>query len=272
MTFCAAKLTCSRKCFACICSKTPKRHVLHNKTEQISFCVAKHAQTLNPSQDFNQFEINDGQNIPTFVGPNETNSVITVAGEPLFNAPKGNDLPIMPLPYFQGSIGGPKKTEILFRFSPFKLDLGRLEFNYWGIGLKHDLLQWIPIIGDAIPMSFSIQGGYTDLTTKLKIDDQEISLNSRSTTLNLIASKKILLITGYAGIGYNSSNTIFKADAKFNLDDIQFDKELEINFENKNDLRTNIGVRINITLVTIHADYTFSKYPTATVGIGVSLR
>lgn len=189
-----------------------------------------------------------------------------------FNMPGGLKTPALPIPIIQAGIGLIKNTNLDIRYMPM-LNIGNnINVNVLGAGIKHDLLQWIPIIGDAIPMSLSIQGGYTDLTTKLKIDGQEISLNSKSTSINLIASKKILMITGYAGIGYNSSNTIFTADAKFNLDDVQFDKELEISFENKNDLRTNIGVKINITLVTIHADYTFSKYPTATVGIGVSLR
>ena len=36
-------------------------------------------------------------------------------------------------------------------------------------------------------------------------------------------------------------------------------------------MRANIGLRFNITLVTIHADYTFAEYPTATLGLGVTL-
>jgi len=40
----------------------------------------------------------------------------------------------------------------------------------------------------------------------------------------------------------------------------------------ENKLRTNIGLRLNLTVVTIHADYTFSEYPTATLGLGISLR
>ena len=189
-----------------------------------------------------------------------------------FNMPGGLKIPALPIPIIQAGIGLIKNTDLDIRYIPM-LDIGNnININILGAGIKHDVLQWIPIIGDAIPMSLSIQGGYTDITTKLKIDGQEISLNSKATSINLIASKKILMITGYAGIGYNSSNTIFKSEAKFNLDEVQFNENLEISFENKNDLRTNIGIRMNITLITIHADYTFSKYPTATVGIGVSLR
>ena len=80
------------------------------------------------------------------------------------------------------------------------------------------------------------------------------------------------MVTGYAGIGYNSSTTTFSADANFELNGIKFEENIEAKFESNNDLKTNIGLRLNMAIVTIQADYTFSKYPTATLGLGVSLR
>jgi hypothetical protein len=134
-------------------------------------------------------------------------------------------------------------------------------------------LQWIPGIGNAIPMSLSLQAGYTSLNTELKIAEREVSLNTKASTINLVVSKKLLMVvTGYAGIGYNSATTTFAADANFNLNGIEFEKSLETTFTSNKDLRTNIGLRLNMTVVTIQADYTFAEYPTATLGIGVSLR
>jgi len=134
------------------------------------------------------------------------------------------------------------------------------------------LLQWIPVAGDAIPMSLSLQGGYTTLNTELKISGQEVSLNTKATTINLVASKRLLMVTGYAGVGYNSATTTFSSNANFDLGGVQFDEKVEMKFESNKNVRANIGLRLNITLVTIQADYTFSEYPTATLGIGVSLR
>ena len=144
--------------------------------------------------------------------------------------------------------------------------------NLFGIGVKHDILQWIPVIGDAIPMSLSLQAGYTSLNTELNIADQDVSLNTKATTINLVASKKIVMVTGYVGLGYNSSNTNLKADANFDIGGVKFNESIDFSLESKNNLRTNIGLRFNITLVTIHADYTFAEYPTATLGLGVSFR
>jgi hypothetical protein len=80
------------------------------------------------------------------------------------------------------------------------------------------------------------------------------------------------MVTGYVGLGYNSATTTFATDANFDLGGIEFNEEVKIDFESNNNLRANIGLRLNITLITIQADYTFAEYPTATLGIGVSLR
>ena len=80
------------------------------------------------------------------------------------------------------------------------------------------------------------------------------------------------MITGYAGIGYNSATTTFTSQTKFNLDDILFEEKIETSFKQNKNLRTNVGLRLNLTIITIQADYTFSEYPTTTIGVGVSLR
>ena len=189
-----------------------------------------------------------------------------------FDMPGGFKTPALPLPMIQAGIGLIKKTAVDVRFMPM-MNVGKnINVNLFGIGLKHDLLQWIPIVGDAIPMSLSIQGGYTTLNTELEIADQKVALKTKATTINLVASRKILMITGYAGVGYNSSKTTFSADANFDLGGVKFEEEVAMNFTSNNNLRANVGLRLNITLITIQADYTFAEYPTATVGLGVSLR
>lgn len=189
-----------------------------------------------------------------------------------FNMPGGFKIPGMPLVMIQAGIGLIKNTAVDIRYMPM-LNVGDdFNLNLFGIGIKHDLLQWIPVAGDAIPMSLSLQWGYTSLNTELKIDEHEVSLNTKANTINLVASKRLLMVTGYAGIGYNSSTTSFSAPVDFDLGGLKFNEKVEIDFESNNNLRANIGLRLNITLVTIQADYTFSEYPTATLGLGVSLR
>ena len=189
-----------------------------------------------------------------------------------FIMPGGLFTQALPLPMIQAGIGLIKNTSVDIRYMPM-LDVGdNINVNLFGVGLKHDLLQWIPAVGNAIPMSLSIQWGYTNLNTEIDIYDQKVSLNTKTNTINLVASKKLLMVTGYAGIGYNSSKTNFATNANFSLNGVQFNENLEMDFESNNNLRTNIGLRFNLAIITIQADYTFSKYPTATLGLGVSLR
>jgi len=217
----------------------------------------------------------------TIFGSSETttmtyNAIPTVdlptGGSVDFEMPGGFETPAMPLPMLQAGIGLIKNTAIDIRYMPM-LNIGDVgKVNLFGVGVKHDLLQWIPGIGDAVPMSLSLQSGYTTLNTELKIAGQEVSLNTKATTINLVASRKLLMVTGYAGVGYNSSTTNFSADADFELSGIKFQERITMDFESKNNLRANVGLRFNITLLTIQADYTFAEYPTATLGVGVSLR
>jgi hypothetical protein len=186
--------------------------------------------------------------------------------------PGGFKTSAMPLPMIQAGIGLIKNTAIDVRYMPMMNVGDNINVNLFGVGVKHDLLQWIPGVGDMIPMSLSLQGGYTSLNTELKILGQEVSLKTKATTINLVASKKLLMVTGYVGLGYNSATTTFTTDADFDLGGIQFDKKVEVDFESNNNVRTNIGLRLNMTVVTIQADYTFAEYPTATLGLGVSLR
>jgi len=189
-----------------------------------------------------------------------------------FEMPGGFNTSIVPIPIIQAGVGLVKKTDLSVRYMPM-LNIGNnINVNVFGIGLRHDLLQWIPIVGDAFPMSLSLQGGYTNLNTEVKVSNQKTSLNTKATTINLIASRKILMVTGYAGIGYSSTSTTFTTDANFDLGGITFSEKLSIDFESNNKLRANLGLRFNITLLTIQADYTIAEYPTATLGVGITLR
>lgn len=196
----------------------------------------------------------------------------TPVGSFPFTMPGGFNNPIMPIPVIQAGVGLIKNTAIDIRYMPM-LNVGdEINVNLFGVGLKHDLLQWIPAFGDVIPMSLSLQWGYTNLNSELKIADQQVSLNTKANTINLIASKKLLMLTGYAGIGYNSVTTTFAADPYFELNGIFFDEKIDFSFASKDNIRGNIGLRLNLAIVTIQADYTFAEYPTATLGLGVSLR
>ena len=165
-------------------------------------------------------------------------------------------------------IGLIKNTAIDIRYMPM-LNVGdNINVNLFGVGVKHDLLQWIPIIGDAMPIDLSIQVGHTQFNTSFLVEDpvdQDVSLDINATTINLIASKKLLILTAYAGVGYNSSVTTFSSETSFNVgtstNPATMNVPLEMKFASQNEMRANIGLRFNMTVIALQANHTFSKYP-----------
>ena len=122
--------------------------------------------------------------------------------------------------------------------------------------------------------------GHTNLNTKFDIEangaKQNVELDIQATNVNIIVSKKILMITAHAGLGYNSSTTKFNSNTSFSLGDanssIDFNVPLDVKFESHNEFRSNIGMRFNLALITLQANHTFSKYPVTTLGCGISIR
>ena len=217
----------------------------------------------------------DGADI-TYMNPNE-NIIFTMPDQQLKKS-------LIPIPMINGGVGLRKQTDINIRYIPrYEYSLGFAgegSIQLWGLGIKHDLLQWIPVIGDAVPVSLSLQIGHTNLNTQFNIDAagavQEVDLNIQATTINLIVSKEILMLTAYAGMGYNTSSTNFDTNTSFILgtedSPINFNVPLELKFKNKGELRTDIGVRIDMTIITLHVNHSLSKYPVTTFGLGISVR
>jgi len=235
----------------------------------------------NNAKIFNITESNEntfsGGETPTILGSGDGVQV-TYAGESS-DMPKGLNIPIIPLPMLQGGIGLIKGTELDFRYMP-ELKIGSAgKVGLFGVGLKHDILQWIPIV-DKIPIDISIQAGYTKLSSEIKLIDPtatispQANLDVSATTVNLILSKKLLMFTPYLGLGYNSTQTTFNVKGNYNVAGLAIDVSdlTEIDFGSNNNFRANIGFRFNITVLALQANYTFSEYPTATIGAGISLR
>ena len=199
----------------------------------------------------------------------------------------------------QLGVGLPKNTDLIFRYSPpingnlFHFDLGNLKHknSLYGIGIKHDLLQWIPI-ADKIPIDLSLMIGYSRaklLTTQdspllsslnIKIEDQYII---NATTINILFSKKIAFFTPLIGFGIDFTSSNYNNNGTNNSypiygiaegQNIDLNQIPEIELHNQTDLKVNFGARFNLVFMTINANYNISRYgyKTATLGLGFSLR
>ena len=75
--------------------------------------------------------------------------------------PNGVGIGFVATPMLQAGIGLPLKTEVDFRYSP-EIKLKSFHLGLMGVGLKHDLLQWIPVL-NKVPIDLSVMAGHTRL-------------------------------------------------------------------------------------------------------------
>ncbi len=211
--------------------------------------------------------------------------------------PPGIGFNYVPSPMIQGSLGFIMNTDIIVRFIPeIKIndDFGSLRM--FGIGVKHDLKQWLPK-GDLLPFDLSLMAGFTTFQAQANLevepypsadptgasyDDQEVELEAKSLTVNLLISKKFSILTLFGGIGVESSNVDVKMKGTYPvpiLDETtqeivieDFIDPVQLSFDGANKLRANLGFKLNLLFLAVHASYTFSNYPVVTAGVGFNIR
>jgi hypothetical protein len=220
-----------------------------------------------------------------------------------FTLPNGAGVDFFPLPMAQLTVGLPFGTDVSGRFIPM-IQVGDFgEIGLWGVGGKHSLSQWIPVIKELGFLDIAVQGGYTKVSTLVNLDvepldevddpeppvsdwdNQFLQQKVAGWTLNLIASQTFSVLTVYEGIGYANSlvelallgdypiHTVITEGDNIGMKTYIIETDpLTLNYENLSNLRLNIGVRIKLGVFTVHYDFTHTLYVTHSVGIGVSFR
>ena len=82
------------------------------------------------------------------------------------------------------------------------------------------------------------------------------------------------MLTGFAGVGFNSTESTFitNLSQEFNLGELSIISPIELVLERETYFRANVGLRFNIAVLALQANYTISEYPVLTIGAGVSIR
>lgn len=226
--------------------------------------------------------------IPTIFGPDTPPTFspsATVGGGILqdddFQGPGGLDLEgeikrnALPVPMAQLGFGLPKGTELKFRFIP-KIDVGDGQFNLFGIGVMHDVKQYIPGIKN-LPFDLSALIGYTKMKLDVPFDvtgnpDQIGKFEVNSTTIQGVISKKVSVLTFYGGLGYNIAKSRLAMLGTYDIGGTTTVKDpVDLSFA-ASGFRMSAGMRLKLAVFTFHADYTLQKYKALTVGFGISVR
>ena len=171
------------------------------------------------------------------------------------NFPDGFNVSMLPL-FVPGN-------ELMIRYLP-PLDFQDYgELTFWGVGLKHSIDQYIPLL----PIDIAVQGAYQSFSVGDLVDITSFAVNAH-------ASKTILMWTLYGGIGFEE--TTLKAKYEYQPPDIEgiSPDAVDVDFEIKgdNNYRMTVGFRYAIIpFVHLNADYTISNYQVITLGLGFSL-
>jgi hypothetical protein len=235
----------------------------------------------NSSEDFPKAPTIFGvDNAPTF----RSNSTGTT-----FDGPPGIDLEgslkvnWIPVPIAHFGFGLPKNTDVKIRFTP-DINIGDdSQVKIFGIGILHDVKQWIPGI-KLLPFDLAGFVGFTKFTFQSDFNGQSVSgqnqqavFEMNTTTIQGVISKKFSVVTFYGGVGYNVANSNLAMKGTYDLNgdgdtnDTSEKDPLDLKF-GASGPRVTVGTRLKLAIFTIHADYTVQKYKCLTVGFGLSVR
>lgn len=227
-------------------------------------------------------------NIPTILGPdtpptfspNDPLSIGNTTDD--FQGPGGLELGSdvkflknkMPAAMLQLGFGLPKGTDIKLRLVP-KVGVGDGEFNLFGIGVMHDIKQYIPGIKN-LPFDLSALIGYTKMKLDVQLDatanpDQRGLFEVKSTTIQGLASKKFSVVTFYGGLGYNIAKSSLAMQGTYDIGGTMVKDPLDLSFA-ASGVRATAGMRLKLAVFTFHADYTLQKYNAFTAGFGINVR
>ena len=256
-------------------------------------------QTFNPQQlGLSSNTTTTATAAPTFIGPktSTTYSVKYNAALPAvsLNGPEGLDFKgsiggnYIPVPMYQLGIGLIKSTDLKIRFLP-EVKKGDSRIKMLGFGLMHDVKQHIPGI-KMLPFDLSILVAYnsvsgaTSLANKDQTNDGKPYSSNGSVSYDLsswvgqaIISKKVAVLTFYAGIGYGAVKTNVKITGSYTLDPynsvppITITDPFSTSYSN-NSVKFTTGMRLKLGPVYFNGDYTVQKYNSITVGLGASIR
>jgi hypothetical protein len=211
-----------------------------------------------------------------------------------FNLPKGANIPLIPAPQLQATVGLIKGIEISGRAIPqVKMgDVGSL--NMFGGGVKVELLPLIAgkTASKLLPFDVAVALGYTKFSYEKELDytpptgspavqdNQRIEASISGVNAQAILSKKLLAFTPFLSLGYNTSKTSGGLKGDYNVitgsngtnptyttktDPVSLDKK------NFNAFRSDLGFQLNLAFLRFYASYSVSEYNSFNAGLGFGI-
>ncbi|MEC7752578.1 MULTISPECIES: DUF6588 family protein [Roseivirga] len=210
----------------------------------------------------------------TFLDPDTGDEIVRISAPTGLGVEEGfMPFNAVPVPMAQIGIGLPKGFELKLRYVPEQTIEEDGSVKLFGIGLMHDIKQWLP--GEKIlPFDLSAFVGYTSMTAQAFIDvdqDQVAEFDASSLVVQAVISKKILFMTAFAGLGYSNYDIGLNLLGTYTTETSSFTDPISLSYKN-NGIRTNVGVRMKLLFLTLTGEYAFQEYNTMSLGVGFSFR
>ncbi len=150
-------------------------------------------------------------------------------------------------------------TEVLIRYLP-KISVGNRDLNYFGIGLRHSISQYIPLI----PVDAAVQILYN----KLSISDLA---TAKTLAINGEVSKTFGLFTAYGGLQYENSSFdlsyTLKGDPNSGDPALRNNKNISASITGKDHFRVIVGGSVQLGFLVINADYNLGSQSVLSGGL-----
>lgn len=257
--------------------------------------------------NFVRSQVGDTENVSTVLGDDPDGTFFDVrvpVGDGTFKVAEfqmpggiGPDFPLkgVATPMIQFGVGLPSSTDLKVRFLPNIGVNDKVKNFMYGLGLQHDLTQYIPGLS-VTPFSLSALVAYSNTKVTYKIDDEDdlddvsvvngeglFSLNTLS--FQAIGSVNLAILEFYASAGYGRGGSRLELNGDYTLtygledgngiplgtinetitDPLQFKADV-------NSARFALGMRVNLAIFKLFASYTIQEYNTFSTGISVSVR
>lgn len=192
----------------------------------------------------------------------------------------------VPLAMIQAGIGLPFKTDVTVRFVP-EVGSDNFKTDLFGLGIKHNILQYLPIAKRIPLVDISLFGGYTKLNSKYLPggDGQSIDMEVKTFTGQLLGSVDLKIVNFFVGVGYSQGNSSLNVNGDYSFDyDVtiggitttqtrQIDPDTLPNLKNDiSSFMTSAGMSLNLAFFKIYGSYTLQEYNSINAGISFSFR
>ncbi len=181
----------------------------------------------------------------------------------------------VPSPMVQAGIGLFKNTDLKIRFVP-KQTGDEYEFSTFGVGIMHDLKQWIPFV-KRLPFDVSALVAWNSVKSKFFLDAQNeptqaLEFNTKTFMLQVLASKKLSIFTLYGGIGTTSYDTDVNMLGQYTTSqNVNYTDPIKLAYDGSS-MRTNLGLSVKLLFINIAAEYALQEYNVFTVRAGFTIR